>query len=133
MAKRQSGGEPVAEVPRRKSIPVFPIASLRNKYKLPQSFLFTLARHRHSHVLEERFSSQNMLIARRFSVTNFVIATSALGFQVFVLYPWHKQLDDDFKELKDEQLRIMRESQATHIKHLSELQLAIEQIGKKRV
>lgn len=41
-----------------------------------------------------------MLITRTFSLTNFAIATSALGFQVFVLYPWHKQLDEDFEDLK---------------------------------
>lgn len=48
------------------------------------------------------------LIARRFSVTNFLIATSALGFQVFVLYPWHSKLDDDFAELKRENLKLIR-------------------------
>lgn len=47
------------------------------------------------------------LIARRFSITNFLIATSALGFQVFVLYPWHTKLDDDFSALKKENLRLM--------------------------
>eukprot|EP00842_Homolaphlyctis_polyrhiza_P005380 jgi/Hompol1/5843/HPOL_000795-RA len=31
---------------------------------------------------------------------NFVIATTALSFQMFVLYPWHHQLDADFHELK---------------------------------
>lgn len=73
-----------------------------------------------------------MLVARRFSITNFVIATSALGFQVFVLYPWHKQLDDDFKDLKDEQLRIMREGEANQLKSLSALQAAIDKLDKNR-
>jgi len=50
-----------------------------------------------------------MLVARRFSITNFLIATSALGFQVFVLYPWHTKLDDDFDELKRENLRLVHE------------------------
>lgn len=48
------------------------------------------------------------ILARRFSVTNFCIATSALAFQVFVLYPWHNKLDDDFAELKRENLRLMQ-------------------------
>ncbi|KAF1817215.1 hypothetical protein P152DRAFT_382370, partial [Eremomyces bilateralis CBS 781.70] len=43
-----------------------------------------------------------MVIARRFSITNFAIATTALGFQVFVLYPWHQKLDDDFEKVKQE-------------------------------
>ncbi|KAM3421044.1 hypothetical protein BST61_g1463 [Cercospora zeina] len=42
------------------------------------------------------------LLAKRFSITNFFIATTALGFQVFVLYPWHNKLDADFTELKKE-------------------------------
>lgn len=47
------------------------------------------------------------LLARRFSITNFLIATSALGFQVFVLYPWHTKLDEDFAELRRENLRLI--------------------------
>lgn len=50
-----------------------------------------------------------MLIARRFSVTNFVIATSALAFQVFVLYPWHQRLDEDIESLKKENVRVLQE------------------------
>ena len=41
-----------------------------------------------------------MFITRAVSLTNFLVATSALGFQDCVLYPWHKQLDDDFEALK---------------------------------
>ncbi|OBT87718.1 hypothetical protein VE02_04082 [Pseudogymnoascus sp. 03VT05] len=48
-----------------------------------------------------------MMITRGFSLTNFAIGTSALCFQIFVLYPWHQQLDDDFKELKKEHLRVL--------------------------
>lgn len=48
------------------------------------------------------------LLARRFSITNFVIASSALGFQIFVLYPWHTKLDEDFAELKRENLRLIQ-------------------------
>ncbi|KAF2148169.1 hypothetical protein K461DRAFT_283229 [Myriangium duriaei CBS 260.36] len=47
------------------------------------------------------------LIARVFSITNFVIATSALSFQVFVLYPWHKELDASFEQLKHEHNRVL--------------------------
>ncbi len=62
-----------------------------------------------------------MIIARRFSVTNFLIATSALAFQVFVLYPWHEKLDEDFHELKQENLRLMQEIQKTRIQDLKEI------------
>ncbi|KAM7191976.1 hypothetical protein V8F20_009100 [Naviculisporaceae sp. PSN 640] len=49
-----------------------------------------------------------MFLTRLISFTNFFVATSALGFQVGVLYPWHKQLDDDFESLKKEHLRVLK-------------------------
>ncbi|KAI0884606.1 mitochondrial phosphate carrier protein [Annulohypoxylon maeteangense] len=48
-----------------------------------------------------------MIITRLISLTNFAVASSALGFQVFVLYPWHNQLDQSFEELKKEHLRVL--------------------------
>ncbi|KAF5027159.1 hypothetical protein F66182_732 [Fusarium sp. NRRL 66182] len=48
-----------------------------------------------------------MIVTRALSITNFVVASSALSFQVGVLYPWHKQLDDDFEALKREHLRVL--------------------------
>jgi len=62
-----------------------------------------------------------MLIARRFSITNFAIATSALAFQVFVLYPWHEKLDEDFKELRQENLRLMQEMEKGRLTELKEI------------
>lgn len=73
-----------------------------------------------------------MIVARRFSVTNFFIASSALAFQIFVLYPWHKQLDEDFVDLKNEQLRIMKESQRQQAQGISELRAAIANLEKDR-
>jgi len=74
-----------------------------------------------------------MLITRTFSLTNFAIATSALGFQVFVLYPWHKQLDDDFEDLRRAVLaererneRIARGAQAEILAELKALRKASE-------
>lgn len=66
-----------------------------------------------------------MLITRGFSLTNFVIASSALGFQVFVLYPWHKKLDDDFEELKREHMRVIKEGEEERKKDMAELKDAI--------
>lgn len=48
-----------------------------------------------------------VVITRAISLTNFLVASSALGFQVFVLYPWHKELDEGFEELKKEHLRVL--------------------------
>ncbi|KAJ5782461.1 hypothetical protein N7457_004235 [Penicillium paradoxum] len=50
-----------------------------------------------------------MLITRGISLVNFAVASSALAFQVFVLYPWHNQLDDEFKALKKEHLRVLQQ------------------------
>ncbi|OOF90073.1 hypothetical protein ASPCADRAFT_212232 [Aspergillus carbonarius ITEM 5010] len=63
-----------------------------------------------------------MIITRGISLTNFFVASSALAFQVFVLYPWHKQLDDGFEALKKEHLRV--------VKALEQLQ---SQQGRERV
>jgi hypothetical protein len=62
-----------------------------------------------------------MIIARRFSITNFAIATSALAFQVFVLYPWHNKLDEDFTELRNENLRLFREIEERRGKEMKEI------------
>lgn len=48
-----------------------------------------------------------MRVTRAISLTNFLVASSALGFQVFVLYPWHKELDVGFEELKKEHLKVL--------------------------
>lgn len=46
-------------------------------------------------------------ITRVISITNFVVASSALCFQVGVLYPWHKELDENFEKLKKEHLLVL--------------------------
>ncbi|OAA46532.1 mitochondrial phosphate carrier protein [Beauveria brongniartii RCEF 3172] len=48
-----------------------------------------------------------MIITRGVSLTNFLVASTALGFQVFVLYPWHKELDARFEELRKEHLKVL--------------------------
>jgi hypothetical protein len=49
-----------------------------------------------------------MWITRLVSITNFTVASSALGFQVFVLYPWHEQLQHDFNRLREDHLRTLQ-------------------------
>lgn len=48
-----------------------------------------------------------VVITRAISITNFMVASSALAFQVFVLYPWHKELDTSFEALKKEHLKLL--------------------------
>ena len=43
-----------------------------------------------------------MVFFQRFlPIISFVVGTSALSFQIMVLYPWHNELDTEFKKLKD--------------------------------
>ena len=73
-----------------------------------------------------------MLITRGFSLTNFVIASSALAFQVFVLYPWHHRLDEDFEDLKKEHLKLLRDGELSREKDLRGIQDALERLEKRR-
>ncbi|KAF2676704.1 hypothetical protein K458DRAFT_424466 [Lentithecium fluviatile CBS 122367] len=57
-----------------------------------------------------------MIFTRGVSLTNFIVASSALGFQAFVLYPWHKQLDEDFEALKKENRRVLQALEALNMK-----------------
>ena len=56
-----------------------------------------------------------MWVTRTISLTNFVVASSALGFQVFVLYPWHNQLDTEFKALKTEHLKVLKALESVEV------------------
>ncbi|KZP25234.1 hypothetical protein FIBSPDRAFT_856211 [Athelia psychrophila] len=73
-----------------------------------------------------------MIITRTFSLTNFVIATSALGFQVFVLYPWHERLDQDFRELKAAHIIALREGEERRLQELKGIRSAMEMMEAKR-
>lgn len=72
-----------------------------------------------------------MMITRGFSLTNFAIGTSALCFQIFVLYPWHQQLDDDFKELKAEHLRVLHGGEKARMAELKEIREGLSILNKK--
>ncbi|KAL2845280.1 hypothetical protein BJY01DRAFT_183284 [Aspergillus pseudoustus] len=65
-------------------------------------------------------SPLNMLITRGISLVNFAVASSALAFQVFVLYPWHNQLDHEFKDLKEEHRKVLRHLQQSSYTPLKE-------------
>lgn len=73
-----------------------------------------------------------MLITRGFSLTNFVIASSALAFQVFVLYPWHHRLDADFEALKKEHIRVLRNGEVEREKELHGIRESLERLEKRK-
>jgi hypothetical protein len=72
-----------------------------------------------------------MIITRRFSLTNFAIATSALCFQVFILYPWHKRLDKDFQELKEEHLKVLHGGEKARMIELKEIREGLSILQKR--
>lgn len=87
--------------------------------------------HRHPNPTTSTPEPAKMIIARRFSLTNFFIATSALAFQVFVLYPWHKRLDDDFQELRVESLKVLRGGEKARLAELLEIKEEIRGLKRK--
>lgn len=40
-------------------------------------------------------------IEKYLPIVSLIVGTSALSFQVFVLAPWHYELDDKFKKVKE--------------------------------
>lgn len=72
-----------------------------------------------------------MLITRTFSLTNFLIGTSALTFQIFVLYPWHEKLEEEFTELKKEHARLLEESREKQRNELKGIRQQLEMINAK--
>ncbi|KAH8589908.1 hypothetical protein B0O99DRAFT_318437 [Bisporella sp. PMI_857] len=72
-----------------------------------------------------------MIVTRRFSFTNFAIATSALCFQLFVLYPWHKRLDKDFAELREEHIRLMQKGEEARLVELKEIREGLSILKRK--
>ncbi|KAG0649547.1 hypothetical protein D0Z07_3741 [Hyphodiscus hymeniophilus] len=69
-----------------------------------------------------------MMFTRGFSLTNFAIGTSALCFQVFVLYPWHEKLDEDFEALKKEHLRVLHSGEIERKNELQTIKKCLERI-----
>jgi len=73
-----------------------------------------------------------MIITRGFSLTNFVIGTSALSFQIFVLYPWHKKLEDQFEAMNAKHFELMRSGEEARLIELGKIQDELARMqGKK--
>ena len=66
-----------------------------------------------------------MLITRGFSLTNFIIGTSALSFQVFVLFPWHEKLQEEFRDLKKDQIKLLQANET----QLNAIRKRLEETG----
>ncbi|KAI9743869.1 MAG: hypothetical protein M1818_002603 [Claussenomyces sp. TS43310] len=53
---------------------------------------------------------------------NFGVASSALLFQTTMLYPWHEELDAEFKKLKQEHVRQLQIYHEVKLKKLEDLE-----------
>jgi hypothetical protein len=72
-----------------------------------------------------------MLFTRGFSLTNFVIGSSALCFQIFVLYPWHEKLDEEFTELKKEHARLLEDTRERHRDELKGIREQLQLLNER--
>lgn len=73
-----------------------------------------------------------MLITRGFSLTNFVIGSSALCFQIFVLYPWHEKLEVEFNQLTKAHESMLRETTERHRQELAGIRAELEKLNKEK-
>ncbi|KAI0822728.1 hypothetical protein BC628DRAFT_1326304 [Trametes gibbosa] len=62
---------------------------------------------------------------------NFTIATAALAFQTTVLYPWHHELDTEFKRLKEDQGRMLRELHNAKLERIAQVEAKITLLDQK--
>ena len=61
---------------------------------------------------------------------NFIIGTTALTFQMTVLYPWHHQLDADFTDLKNQQAKKLEEYHQLKLNRLAIIEQNTVQLMK---
>lgn len=73
-----------------------------------------------------------MMITKTFSLTNFVIGSSALCFQIFVLYPWHEKLEEEFVQLKKEHATLLEEMHQNHRSELRGIREQLELANERR-
>lgn len=74
-----------------------------------------------------------MKFTRILSLTNFLVGASALSFQVFVLYPWHNELDSSFQKLKKEHLKVLEAARGKiSTEEEQGLKSRLEDLGNKK-
>jgi hypothetical protein len=65
---------------------------------------------------------------RKLSIINFIIGSSALTFQITVLYPWHAQLDREFKELREKHEKTLNEFHNVKVSKMNNIESKIAQL-----
>ena len=81
------------------------------------------------------------IIQKFLPIFNFFIASTALGFQVTVLYPWHNQLEKDFNGLQHQQETKLHEYHMLKMRNIKNIETYLsklnleqfqEELGDKR-
>jgi hypothetical protein len=65
---------------------------------------------------------------KRLTIVNFFISSSALAFQISVLYPWHMQLDKEFKELRDKHEKTLNDFHEIKVTKMNTIEHKISQL-----
>ena len=72
-------------------------------------------------------------LARKFvPLINFLVASSALAFQVFVLYPWHHQLEREFHVIQKEQKEQLENYHFLKLETIKNIQADLKKIHDQR-
>jgi hypothetical protein len=69
------------------------------------------------------------IIQKFLPVFNFVIASTALGFQVTVLYPWHHQLEKDFTVLQHRQETKLHEYHELRMQNIKNIETYLSKLN----
>ncbi|KAF2395835.1 hypothetical protein EJ06DRAFT_256065 [Trichodelitschia bisporula] len=73
-----------------------------------------------------------MRFTRTLTITNLLIGSTALGFQVTVLYPWHHELQADFDKMKAEHVRALHEARAASAAELRNIHQQLAELRLQR-
>ena len=69
-------------------------------------------------------------ITRALTLTNLAIGSSAICFQVLVLYPWHMQLNKSFSQLRHEHNERLLDCQIQQARDFREIRSELEALRK---
>lgn len=73
------------------------------------------------------------IIQKILPIFNFVIATTALGFQVTVLYPWHNQLEKDFTGLQHQQDTKLHEYHELRMQNIKNIERYLNKLNVEQL
>jgi hypothetical protein len=79
--------------------------------------------------LFQAFKMVPPIVQKFLPIFNFVIASTALGFQVSVLYPWHNQLEKDFNGLQHQQETKLHEYHELRLQNIKNIEAYLSKLN----